>query len=94
MAIINPPTYDQDPDDVLDYYYNWVDWLADGEVITSSVFTAGPGITIQSQSNTTQTTTVWIKGGEIGQTYRITNRVQFTTGRQVDRSINIRITDR
>jgi len=41
----------KDPDAVLDYGFDWSDWLADGETISTSTWTVETGITKDSDSN-------------------------------------------
>lgn len=84
----------KDPDAVLDYAFDWQYWLAGGEAITSSTMIASPGINVDSSSNTSNRSTVWLSGGSAGQPYTITNRVTTSLGRTDDRTITIRVTNR
>jgi hypothetical protein len=68
----------------LSYVFNWSlaangdeGWLelADGQTIATSTWTATTGITIDSSSNTTVLTTVWVSGGTVGETYKLTNTI-------------------
>ena len=84
----------KDPDAVLDYGLDWSNWLASGETISSSSWVVETGLTKDSSSNTTTTTTVWLSGGIAGRTYRITNSIVTSTGREDDRSILIKVIER
>lgn len=84
----------KDPDATLDYRFDWSAWLAGGETITTSTFTASAGITIQSSTAAATNTTVWLTGGRQGTPYRITNRIVTSQNRTDDRSLTIRIKDR
>ncbi len=84
----------KDPDAVLDWVWDWNEWLDEGETIASSTFIASVGITIDSESNTTKTATVWLSGGTAGQVYQVTNRITTSSGRTDDRSITIRVAER
>lgn len=84
----------KDPDAVLDWVWDWNEWLDDGETISTSDFIVSVGLTIDSDSNTTKTATVWLSGGTAGQVYQVTNRITTTAGRTDDRSITIRVTER
>jgi hypothetical protein len=84
----------KDPDAVLDYVFNWASWLASGETISTSTITADTGITINSQSNTTTTATVWLSGGTEGNRYTIRSRITTNQGRTDDRSAIIRVANR
>lgn len=84
----------KDPDAVLDYIFNWAEWLATGETISSSTVTVPAGITKDSESNTTNTATVWLSGGTEGERYVITNSITTNQGRTDDRSMTIRVSNR
>lgn len=82
-------SYTKDPDAVLDYELDWSEWL-DTDTIASSSWTADTGITIDSDTNTTTTATVWVSGGTVGERYEVTNHIVTTAGREDDRSIKIK----
>jgi hypothetical protein len=84
----------KDPDAVLDWIFDWNDWLAESETISSSSFIVDPGITVDSNSNTTKTAKVWLSGGTEGQVYRVTCRITSSEGRTDDRSFTLRCTNR
>lgn len=88
------PDFLKDPDDVLDYSFNWADWLTTNELIVSFEAIATPGITIDSTSNTTTVTTTWLSGGVAGSPYTVTHRIVTNQSRMVDRSMTIRVTSR
>ena len=83
-------TFTKDPDSVLDYIMDFSDWL-DTDTITSHTVTVDSGITKDSSSNTTTTVTAWISGGTAGNTYDVTFRITTVGGREIDRTIRIRI---
>lgn len=85
--------FTKDPDAVLDYQFNWEDWLEDGETISTSTFLVD-GLTIDSQGHNTTRSTVWLSGGGAGNVYRVTNRVVTSDSRTDDRSISIRVMER
>jgi hypothetical protein len=91
MAVLD---HKKDPDAILDWVWDWNEWLYDGETIVSSQFIATVGLTIDDTSNTTKTATVWLSGGTAGQVYQVTNRITTSVGRTDDRSITIRVTER
>lgn len=84
----------KDPDAVLDWVWDWSEWLDEGEVISTSSFTATVGLVVDSSTQTTKTATVWLSGGTTKQVYRVTNRISTSSGRIDDRSITIRVTER
>jgi hypothetical protein len=85
--------FTKDPSAVLDYQIDWSDWL-DSDTISSSDWTAQTGITIDSDTNTTTTATVWLSGGTAGKTYRVTNTIVTAGLRTDERSIDIYVTQR
>jgi len=86
-------TFRKDPDAVLDYLWDWTSWLQTGETITTSTFIVPTGITKNSDTNTATTCTIWLSGGTIGATYKITNRIVTSAGRTNDRSTMFVIND-
>ena len=84
-------TFDKDPNEVLDYGFDWDDsekpWLVSGDVIDSSTWTAdSSNLTIDSSSTTDTVTKVWVSGGVVGETYKLTNNIVTTGGRTGERS--------
>jgi hypothetical protein len=79
----------KDPDAVLDYGFDWSDWL-DGDTISTSSWTIAPAtLTKKSDSLTTTTTTIWLSGGTVDVVYTVTNRIVTAGGRTEDRSFEI-----
>ena len=78
-----------DPNEVLDYKWDWSDRLAASETITTAAVTVPTGITKDSQSNTTTTVTVWLSGGTAGTRYPVLCRIVTNQGRTDDRTIYI-----
>lgn len=83
----------KDPDAVLDYGLTWTAWLA-GDTITASEWTEPDGISVDSDTHDDTSTTVWLSGGTVGQTYELTNHVTTAAGRQDDRTISITVQER
>lgn len=84
------PSFTKDPQAVLDYEVDWSAWLGE-DTISASTWTAPDGITIDSDSFTATTATVWLSGGEIGQSYDATNEIVTDGGRTDDRTIRIKV---
>jgi len=87
-------TYLKDPDAKLDFGFNWSDWLATGETISTSEWDVETGITEDSDSKTTIKTSVWLSGGTAGTTYEITNKVVTSQSRTDERTLSIRVVER
>ena len=79
--------FDKDPNAVLDYQWDWSDWLAASETISTVVFIVPVGITLSSQSNTTTTATIFLSGGTVNDGYKVTCRITTNQSRTEDRSI-------
>ena len=86
--------FTKDPDDVLDYAFDWSSWLATNETISTSTWILSPGITQNSATNTNTVATVWLSSGVAGTPYSVTNRVVTNQGRTVDRTMTIRVTNK
>lgn len=83
--------YVKDPASVLDYARDWSEWLAAGETITTSTWTADPTnadavLHINSSSQANGVATIWLSGGTVGVVYRITNRVTTSAARVDERT--------
>lgn len=86
----------KDPAAVLDFTADYSDYLAEGETISTSTWSADPdgGLTIGSATNTGGAPTVFVSGGTAGQVVVLTNRIVTSAGRTDDRSFTIRIENR
>lgn len=83
----------KDPDAVLDYTIDWETWL-DDDAIASVSWVADSGITIDSETNTTTTATVWLSGGTAGAQYELTCSIITANAREDDRTIAIILRER
>jgi hypothetical protein len=86
--------WQKDPESVLDWRFDWTEWLADGEAIEDSVMTVSAGIVLESSSYSPTSTTAWLSGGSVGSTYSLANRVTTSAGRTDERTVTIRVTNR
>ena len=94
-------TIDKDPDELLDYPFDWTEFL---DEVSDTIATAGPGIvpvlftvtgaTLDSQQNSAKVATAWVKGGTAGTTAKVSCRITTTGGRIAERSINLKIRER
>lgn len=81
----------KDPDETLDYGWDWSEYLPQGDEITVSEWTLPDGLTKEADGFSAKTTTVWLSGGSLGEGYTVTNRVTTQDGRTADRSFTIKI---
>lgn len=84
----------KDPSAVLDYVFDWTDWLAAGETITDHTITADTGITVDSSAESDGKVTVWLSGGTAGINYKVACLVETSAGRTDERTLWIRVVDR
>jgi hypothetical protein len=82
----------KDPNAVLDYQWDWTDWLPAGDTITTANVSITSGdVTLNSQSNTTTAVTAWISAGTAGTEATLVARVTTAQGRTDDRTIGLKI---
>lgn len=84
---------DKDPNAVLDYQIDWSSFLG-VDTIASSTWIVPTGITKNSDTNTTTTSTIWLSSGTAGQTYELTNRITTAGGRTDDRTVTIAVLEK
>lgn len=87
-------TWEKDPDAVLDYIWDWSEWLAPGETIVTSIFTVSAGLDLDSDSFNSNSATAWLSGGLPGTPYLVANRITSSDDRTDERSITIRVKNR
>ena len=88
------PTFNKDPEAVLDYSFDWTAWLAPGETIVSYVLTIPGGITKTSDGEAGGVVTFWLSGGLANTRYRIECLIVTSDDRADERSISIKVVDR
>ena len=84
----------KDPSAVLDYAFDWTEWLAAGETITDHTITADTGITVDSSTEDAGKVTVWLSGGTAGINYKVACLITTTAGRTDERTIWIKVVER
>lgn len=96
-------TKTKDPDDVLDYRWDWAADLPDGDTITSATFTVTTDqgavvpdsdttpVEVDSYSNTTTTATAWLSGGTLRSSYLVVCHAVTTGGREMDKTLKLKI---
>ena len=86
--------YSKDPSAVLDYVFDWTEWLATGESISSYTITADTGITVETDSEASGKVTVWLSGGTAGINYKVACLITTSAGRTDERTIWIKVVER
>ena len=84
----------KDPSAVLDYVFDWTEWLATVETITDYTITADTGITVDSSPELDGKVTVWLSGGTAGINYKVACLITTSAGRTDERTIWIKVVER
>ena len=87
-------SFQKDPNAVLDYAFNWSDWLAESETISSYIITVDSGLIKDSGSESSGVVTAWLSGGTHGSDYIVACKIITSLSRTDERSINIRCRER
>ena len=83
----------KDPDAILDYGFDWSEWLGT-DTITASSWAVPAGLTEVADGNSTTTTVVWLSGGTAGASYTCTNTITTSEGRTDERSLVVMVRER
>lgn len=83
------PWIAKDPNAILDYTFNWTDWLATNSDSISSYTVTVDGVTLASDSRLGAYVTAWVSGGDptVQRRASITCRIVTAAGRTEDRTI-------
>lgn len=87
-------SFTKDPDAILDYAFDWVDWLQMGESIVAHIVTAATGITKDSDSEANGVVTVWLSGGIPGRRHTVGCKITTNLDRTEERSMRIACRER
>lgn len=90
MAILGK--YTKQPIDVIDYDFDYRDWLADrADSIVSHTVVADPGLTIDTSLEINGVIKVFVASGTDGQTYKVTCTVTTLGGRVKQAEITVAV---
>ena len=84
----------KDPDEDLDYSFNWADYLSPTSDTIESVVFAAVGATLGTVSNTTTLATAFVSGGVSGSTATLSCAITTAQGRVARRSVYLKIKER
>lgn len=84
----------KDPDAVLDYGFDWSNWLGSDTILTSTWFITPTTLIEDASGSTTTTTTIWLSSGAVDVVYIVTNRIVTAGGRTEDRSFQLIVNER
>jgi hypothetical protein len=83
-----------DPDAVLDYAWDWSDWLREGEFVRSAITEQSADLTVSAAQHDGQRVFAWVEGGSNAETYPVSCRITTSQGRTDDRTMNLFVLDR
>ena len=88
--------YHKDPDAVLDWQFDWSDWLADSETISTPTITITPTgeLAAGTPGINSGVVRVWLTGGTAGETYLVACKIVTSAGRTDERTIKINCFER
>ena len=82
------PDFEQDPDSILDYPFEWGPEL-EGDSIETSTFVLPDGMTLVNQTLNGSLAVAYVSGPQCGIVYRLTNRITTGDGRSIDKTVRI-----
>jgi hypothetical protein len=89
------PVIVKDPDAVLDYTFDWTEWLQSvSDTIVPSTgadVTCDTGLTVQTVNIIDGQVIAWLEGGTVGNQYNVECQITTVDGRVDRRSIAIKI---
>lgn len=81
------------PGDNLDYDIDFEDWLVDGDALLSAAAASDEGISVGDVEVIPPRVKVWLSGGAVGSTYKITVTAITTLGRVKEVTFNLRVAE-
>lgn len=82
------------PSSVLEYIFDWTDWLQTGDLISAHTITVAEGITKDSSSENQGIVTVWLSGGASGSTYPMSCQIETSMGRKEKFTVDVMVVER
>jgi len=84
-------SYTMDPNAILDFAFDWSDWLATSETISTRTVTTSSGITESStDTESSGVVTVWLSSPTVEQTHSVACKIITNAGRTDERTIYIK----
>ncbi len=86
----------QDPNSVLDYTFDWSEWLAESETITAQNIEISPTnhatpLAVNNSSFIDKKATIWLSGGRKNTRYRVSCTITTSENRVDTRSIYVAV---
>lgn len=84
----------KDPQAVLDYFWDWSEWLKPNELIEEYEIIPPSTITVESHTQLEGIVRTWLSGGTINQNAPVVCRISTNQNRIDERTIELIIRDR
>ena len=84
----------KDPDGVIDWRWEWEDWLSAGDSISSHTATPAVGITVDSSTINGTGIDVVLSGGTAGTSYDVTVQITTAAGLVDDRTVTLEVAEK
>jgi len=91
---IKRPNIPKDADAVLDYIFDWTEWL---DYVTDTIASYAievDGVVLDSHSQNGKLITVWVSGGTAGETASVTCQITTASSRIDERTIYLLVQER
>lgn len=89
-----PRNFRKDPQALLDYAWDWSEWLTGGDTIASATVTLPAGLVLEDTVVAAQVVTTWVSGGAAGVGYPATCHIVTAQGREDERTITFTVGER
>jgi hypothetical protein len=83
--------YNKDPQDVLDYGFDYSLWMSSGDTISTSVFSVGGTCAVTSSSVASHTAQCFVGSGTSDTLVKLSNKIVTSQGRTKEMSLDLRI---
>ncbi len=86
----------KDPDAVLDYIFDWSEWLNVDDEISSATISITPtghtkDIEVKQETALPTRHIIWLSGGRLNNKYNITSKIVTKDGREQEMSVTLTI---
>jgi hypothetical protein len=89
-----PISFIKDPEAVLDYKWDWTNWLEEDETILAYTVTVPTGIVLDTDFSNGKMITAWFSGGTAAKDYWVNCHIITSQNREDDRRISIQCRNR
>jgi hypothetical protein len=87
-------SFRKDPHAILDYKFDWSEWLTSGETLSTYSVTLDAGLTLDDSTFDNDSVTFWVSGGVDGNSYDAVCHIATSSSREDDRTARFHIRER